>query len=84
MLSDVSQTQTGTAGLTFVWNLKKSHSQGTRVARSVKHPTSAQVMISWFMSLSLTSGSVLTARSLLGILSHSAPALSHSFSLKNR
>ena len=34
------------------------------VAQSVKRPTSAQVMISQFVSLNPTSGSVLTARSL--------------------
>ena len=34
------------------------------MAQSVKHPTSAQVMISRFMNSSPTSGSVLTAQSL--------------------
>ena len=34
------------------------------MAPSVKHPTSAQVMISWFVSSSPTSGSVLTVQSL--------------------
>ena len=34
------------------------------VAQSVKHLTSAQVVISWFVSSSPASGSVLTARSL--------------------
>ena len=34
------------------------------MAQSVERPTSAQVMISWFMTLSPTSGSVLTAQSL--------------------
>ena len=43
---------------------KVSWLRGTWVARSVKCPTWAQVMISWFVSLSPTSGSVLTARSL--------------------
>ena len=38
--------------------------QGTWVAQSVKCPTSAQVMISQFMSFSPTLGSVLTAQSL--------------------
>ena len=33
------------------------------MAQSVEHPTSAQVMISQFMSLSPASGSVLTAQS---------------------
>ena len=37
---------------------------GACVAQSVKPPTSAQVMISWSVSLSPTSGSVLTAQSL--------------------
>ena len=36
---------------------------GTWVARSVKRPTSAQVMISQSVSLSPVSGSVLTAQS---------------------
>ena len=34
------------------------------MAHLVKHPTSAQVMISWFVGLSPTLGSVLTAQSL--------------------
>ena len=34
------------------------------MAQSVGRPTSAQVMISWFMSSSPASGSVLTAQSL--------------------
>ena len=34
------------------------------MAQLVKHPTSAQVMISWFVSLSPALGSVLTAQSL--------------------
>ena len=38
--------------------------RGAWVAQSVKHPTSAQVMISQFTSSSAASGSVLTAWSL--------------------
>ena len=38
--------------------------RGTWVAQSVKNPTSAQVMISWFVSLSPVLGFVLTAQSL--------------------
>ena len=38
--------------------------RGTWVAQSVEHPTSAQVMISQFASLSPVSGSVLMAQSL--------------------
>ena len=39
------------------------------VTQPVKRPTAAQIMISWFMSSSPTSGSALTVQSLLGILS---------------
>ena len=49
-------------------NIKKK-SRGAWVAQLVKHLTSAQVMISRFMGSSPVLGSVLTARSLLGILS---------------
>ena len=42
------------------------------MAQSVKHLTSAQVTISWSVRLSPASGSVLTAQSLLGILSLSS------------
>ena len=46
---------------------------------------SAQVMISWFVSLSPESGSVLTVQGLLGILSPSLSApLLHSLSLSNK
>ena len=38
--------------------------RGSCVAQPVKHPTSVQVIISWFMGLSPASGSVLTAQSL--------------------
>ena len=37
---------------------------GAWVSQSVKHPTSAQVTILWFMGLSPVSGSVLIAQSL--------------------
>ena len=43
---------------------KKSSIWGAWVAQSVKPPTSAQVMISWPVSSSPASGSVLTAQSL--------------------
>ena len=49
---------------------------GAWVAQSVEHPTSAQVMISWLVSLSPTSGSVLTARSLEPDLDSVSPSLS--------
>ena len=69
--------------------LLKSNLRGAWVAPLVKHPTSAQVMISWFVGLSPASGSVLTARSLQPAsdsvcVSLSAPrAHSLSLSLKN-
>ena len=59
---------------------KAAYSQGTWVAQLGKRLTSAQVMISWYMGLSPTLGSVLTAQSLepaLDSVSHflSAPPL---------
>ena len=42
----------------------KAEFRGTYVAQSVKRPTSAQVTISQFVSLSPASGSVLTVQSL--------------------
>ena len=59
--------------------------RGTWVAQLVKHPTSAQVMILWLVSLSSVWGSALTAWNLLGILPPSfslpLPCL-HALSLK--
>ena len=46
------------------------------MAQSVKHLTSAQVMISQFMSSSPTSGSVLTARSLEPVSDSMSPSFS--------
>ena len=62
------------------------------MAQSVKHPTSSQVMISWFVGLSPTSASVLTSKSLesaSGSVSPSPSApppltLCLSFSLKKK
>ena len=45
------------------------------MAQSVKQPTSAQVMISWFVSLSPASGSVLTAQSLKSVSDSVSPSL---------
>ena len=45
-------------------NLNKGLGWGTWVAQSAERLTLAQVMILWFVSLSPTSGSVLTAQSL--------------------
>ena len=49
--------------------------RGTWVAQSVKRPTSAQVMISWSVSSSPASGSVLTAQSLEPISDSVSPSL---------
>ena len=74
------------------WYTRK---KGAWVARLVKRPTSAHVMISWFMSLSPISGSVLTAWSLKRASDSVSPSLCapplvilihsfiHSLSLKN-
>ena len=51
-------------GLTTTKTLPKKKNRGTWVDQSVKHLTSAQVMISRSMSLSPVLGSVLTAQSL--------------------
>ena len=49
---------------------------GTWVAQSVERQTLAQVMITWFLSSSTMSGSVLTARSLEPTLDSLSPSLS--------
>ena len=55
-------------------NIKKKNQSGApRVAQSVKCPTSAQIMISWFMSWSPPSGSLLSVQSLLQLF---CPSLS--------
>ena len=67
--------------------LKECHPWGAWVAQSLKRPTSAQVMISQSVSLSPTSGSVLTAQSLEPASDSVSPspfALPHSHSLKNK
>ena len=74
-----------------VAGFKTSYYRGTWVAQSVKHLTSAQVMISWFMNSSHALGSGLTAGSLEPALdsvspslSLSSPTCSLSLSLKNK
>ena len=57
-------------------NIKTHHRRGAWVARSVKRPTSVQVMISWFVSSSPASGSVLTAQSLEPVSDSVSPSLS--------
>ena len=80
---------------TPTWGLGLPHLQfkyefrGAWVAQSVKHPTPAQVMISWFVSSGPASGSVLTGGSLepaLGSVSPPSLPLSHLhyLSLKNK
>ena len=49
--------------------------RGAWVAQWVKRPTLAQVMISWFVSSSPASGSVLTAQSLEPISDSVSPSL---------
>ena len=56
--------------------LLKIPNTGAWVAQSVEHPTSAQVMISWLVSLSPTLGSVLTAQSLEPAFDSVSPSLS--------
>ena len=55
---------------------KKYWYRGAWVARSVEHLILAQVTISWFVSSSPASGSVLTARSLEPALDFVSPSLS--------
>ena len=55
---------------------KQQDPWGPWVAQSVKRPTSAQVMISQFMSSSLVSGSVFTAQCLEPASDSVSPSLS--------
>ena len=57
-------------------NFEKRKGRGAWVAQSVKHPTSAQVMISQFVGSSPVSGSVPTARSLEPASDSVSPSLS--------
>ena len=59
-----------------VYNVGIKTTGGTWVAQSVKHLTSARVMISRLVSLSPASGSVLTAQSLEPALDSVSPSLS--------
>ena len=58
------------------WDRKNSFPWGAWVAQSIKRLTSAQVMISWSVSSSPASGSVLTARSLEPASDSLSPSLS--------
>ena len=53
----------------------KNENWGAWVAQSVRQLTSAQVMISWSMSSSPASGSVLTAQSLDPVSDSVSPSL---------
>ena len=64
----------------FYTSVRISQSWGAWVARSVKHPTPAQVMISRLMSSSPMSGSVLAAQSLEPASCSVSPPLSFSLS----
>ena len=55
---------------------KKTKFRGTGVAPSVERPTSAKVMISWFVGSSPASGSMLSARNLEPALDSVSPSLS--------
>ena len=75
----------------FMYLFKTHLLRGTWVAQSIKRPTSAQVMISWFVGSSLVSGSVLTEPGAcsrfyvsLSLCSSSAHTLSLSLSVKNK
>ena len=57
-------------------HLKKKRERGAWVAQSGKHLTLAQVKISWFVSSSPASGSVLTAQRLEPALDSLPPSLS--------
>ena len=59
-----------------IQTLRRKQLRGAWVAQSVKRPTSAQVMISRFVSLSPASGSVLTAQSLEPASDSVSPPLS--------
>ena len=56
--------------------LRRVKEWGARVAQSVGHLTSAQILIWWFVSWSPASGSVLTAQSLEPALDSVSPPLS--------
>ena len=62
--------------LRFLSALKAVTFGGAWVAQSFERPTSAQVMISWSVSLSPASGSVLTAKSLEPASDSVSPSLS--------
>ena len=72
----IKMTYLRTGGFPARKNLTNGPSGGAWVAQWVKRATSAQVMISRFLGSSLTSGSVLTARSLEPALASESPSLS--------
>ena len=62
--------------LRAMWGALKVISRGAWVAQLAERPTSAQVMISWFVSSSPVSGSVLTAQNLEPTLDSVSSSLS--------
>ena len=81
--TDYSHTKNGGK---FGGNKIKVYMKGTWVAQSVKHPASAQVMISRFMGSGPMSGSVLTAQSCFRfcVSLSLCPFLAHDLYLKNK
>ena len=65
----------GSVSQPWDYDLSQNQESGTWVAQSVKCPTSAQVMISRFVSSSPVSGSVLTAQSLKPVSDSVSPSL---------
>ena len=80
-LDSVSPSLSAPPPLALYFSLSKiNKTWGSWVAQSAKRRTSAQVMISQFMSSRPASGSVLTARSLEPALDSVSPSLSLSLS----
>ena len=85
LLAVTSSKRSTSRGLSFFPYKTRTGAPGWLSRLSIGFLTSAQAMISQFLSSRPASGSVLTAWSLLGILSLSVPplvALSHSLALK--
>ena len=73
-----THTHTTTTTIFAIPKSKYRHAWGAWVAPSIKRPTSAQIMISWFVGSSPALGSVLTAQSLEPALDSVSPSLSPS------
>ena len=76
-LSKKSQTPMSThCMIAFIGRSRTGKTRGAWEAQSVERPTSAQVMISWFVGSSPASGSVLTAQRLQPASDSVSPSLS--------